>query len=125
VFRELYKPFAEGGDVYDGEAQRQSQIKGIPVFISEYGGIKWDVEGKNAKSWGYGDAPKTEDEFIQRYRGLTNTLLDNPHMFGFCYTQLYDIEQETNGLYTYSRTPKFDMEVIKKINSRKAVVEDM
>ena len=47
-------------------------------------------------------------------------LLDNPKMFGFCYTQLYDVEQEMNGLYTYGRKPKFDMEIIRRINSRKA-----
>jgi hypothetical protein len=45
-------------------------------------------------------------------------------MFGFCYTQLYDIEQEENGLYTYDRKPKFDPAVLHAITSRKAVVED-
>ena len=59
----------------------------------------------------------TEDEYI------ADTLLDNERMFGFCYTQLYDIEQEQNGLYTYSREPKFDMEIFRKINSRKAAIE--
>lgn len=51
-------------------------------------------------------------------------LLDNPKMFGFCYTQLYDVEQEMNGLYTYGRKPKFDMEIIRRINSRKAAIEE-
>ena len=45
-------------------------------------------------------------------------------MFGFCYTQLYDVEQEVNGLYTYHRKPKFDPEIFRKINSRKAKIED-
>jgi hypothetical protein len=45
-------------------------------------------------------------------------------MFAFCYTQLYDVEQELNGLYTYERKPKFDMDVIKAINARKAAIED-
>jgi hypothetical protein len=31
---------------------------------------------------------------------------------GFCYTQLTDVEQEQNGLYTYRREPKFPPEVI-------------
>ena len=53
-----------------------------------------------------------------------DALLDNPHMFAFCYTQLYDVEQELNGLYTYERKPKFDMDVIKAINARKAAIED-
>ena len=47
-------------------------------------------------------------------------------MLGFCYTQLYDVEQEQNGLYTYDRDKKFDdkiYEEIKKINTRKAAIE--
>ena len=82
------------------------------------------MEGSNEASWGYGDGPKTEGEFIARYKGLTDALLDNPHMFGFCYTQLYDVEQETNGLYTYGRKPKFDMEIFRKINGRRAAIEE-
>ena len=78
----------------------------------------------NKDSWGYGDGPRTEEEFLARYKGLTDVLLDNPKMFGFCYTQLYDVEQEMNGLYTYNRKPKFDMEIIRKINSRKAAIEE-
>lgn len=119
-----YAEFAAGGDLWDNHAYRQTPVKGVPVFISEYGGIKWDVEGVNEQSWGYGDGPKTEEEFFSRYKGLTDALLDDVHMFGFCYTQLYDVEQEMNGLYTYSRKPKFDMKLIKAINSRKAAIED-
>ena len=78
----------------------------------------------NKDSWGYGDGPRTEEEFLARYKGLTDVLLVNPKMFGFCYTQLYDVEQEMNGLYTYGRKPKFDMEIIRKINSRKAAIEE-
>lgn len=124
VFAASYEAFAEGGPLTDRMADRQTPVPGIPVFISEYGGIKWDVEGSLADSWGYGDGPKTEEEYIARYRGLTDALLDNPHMFGFCYTQLYDVEQEVNGLYTYDRKPKMDMEIFRKINSRKAAIED-
>ena len=96
----------------------------IPTFISEYGGIKWDEEGVEKDGWGYGAGPATKEEFLNRYKGLTDALLDNPHMFAFCYTQLYDVEQELNGLYTYERKPKFDMDVIKAINARKAAIED-
>lgn len=45
-------------------------------------------------------------------------------MFGFCYTQLYNIEQEINGLYTYERKPKFDMTQIHQVNAAKAAIED-
>jgi hypothetical protein len=37
---------------------------------------------------------------------------------GFCYTQLTDIEQETNGLLTYHRHPKVAPEEIASIHER-------
>lgn len=43
---------------------------------------------------------------------------------GFCYTQLYDVEQETNGLYDYDRNPKFDVKIFYEINTQKAAIED-
>ena len=48
----------------------------------------------------------------------------NPQMFGFCYTQLTDVEREQNGLYTYDRKAKFDPAVIHKIFSEKAAYEE-
>ena len=116
---EIFKQKHNKSVLYQGE-----YVKGTPVFISEYGGIKWDVDSGNRNAWGYGNAPTSIEEFIDRYRGLTDILLDNPHIFGFCYTQLYDVEQETNGLYTYDRKPKFDISIFKAINERKAKIED-
>ncbi|HNT35741.1 MAG TPA: glycoside hydrolase family 2 TIM barrel-domain containing protein, partial [bacterium] len=91
-----------------------------PFFISEFGGIGWNLQD----GWGYGSSPKTEEEFYTRYEGLTNVLLDNRGMFGFCYTQLTDVEQEQNGLYRYDRTPKFDAKRIQRITSRRARYEE-
>ncbi len=130
TFRERYDQFVKEG-ILDVDSNVTKNFHkagrhvygGEPVCISEYGGIKWDADG-GARSWGYGNAPKTEEEFVERYRGLTNALLENEKLFGFCYTQLYDVEQEKNGLYTYNRVPKFDMKVFKKINRTKAAVED-
>lgn len=118
-----YADFKAGGKLPDTFPQRQTPVDGIPVFISEFGGIRWDA-GDRADSWGYGNAPGTEEEFVERYRGLADVLLDNPRISGFCYTQLYDVEQEQNGLYTYERKPKFNMEHFRRINSRKAAVEE-
>lgn len=98
---------------------------GQPVFVSEYGGIKWETD-KSVKSWGYGKDVKTPEEFAQRYCGLTDALITNKKMFGFCYTQLYDIEQEQNGLYTYDRQKKFDEAIYQKIiavNTKIAEIE--
>lgn len=126
-FAACYEDFKTGGDFQDENSHRQKYIKGLPVFISEYGGIKWDISNSKV-AWGYGDAPKSEKQFIERYKGLTETLLSNPNIMGFCYTQLYDIEQETNGIYTYERKPKFApdiLETIKKINQEPAEIEKM
>lgn len=98
---------------------------GEPIYVSEYGGIKNAPNGNDG--WGYGDAPKTEKEFIERYRSLTETLISNPHIAGLCYTQLYDVEQEQNGLYNYDRSAKFNEEVIKTLKAvmqKKAAIED-
>lgn len=93
----------------------------IPFFISEYGGICW---ANDQTGWGYGDAPKTHEEFLTRLKGLTDVLMDSKKMIGLCYTQLTDVEQEQNGLYTYDRKPKFDASEIYPIFARKAAIED-
>ena len=69
----------------------------------------------------------TEHQYLtllQRYKELTEILLSNPNMFAFCYTQLTNVEQEVNGLYTYERVAKFDPAVIHKINTQKAAIEN-
>ena len=72
---------------------------------------------KKIKSWGHGDKfrPKTIQEVYQRMEDLTKVILDTKHIQGFCYTQLTDVEQETNGVYLYDRNLKFNMNRIKKI----------
>ena len=126
VFKANYDVFANGGELWDqvnhrGLGVRQTYDGKLPVFISEYGGIGWSMgEG----GWGYGNGPKTEQEFIERFRGLTDTILDNPRIMGLCYTQLTNVEQEQNGLYTYDRKPKFPVEIFREILTRKAAIED-
>ena len=124
VFAERYRDFSQGGPLPDNHGYRQKPVEGVPVFISEYGGIKWNVDQEDREdAWGYGDGPGTREEYLERYRRLTDVLLDNPRMFGFCFTQLYDVELEVNGLYTYDRKAKFDMDIIRQINSRQAAIE--
>ena len=121
-FAEHYEKLVSEGTMFGYFPTRQVYEGGM-TFVSEYGGLQWS-RGDRGDAWGYGNAPKSEEEFIERYKGLTDVLLDNEKMFGFCYTQLYDIEQEQNGLYYYDRTPKFDPEIFKAINARKAAIED-
>ena len=120
-YAELEKP---DGDprVWDSFYKRE-KYAGEPVFVSEYGGIRWCVD-ERADAWGYGQGPSTEEEFMDRLKGLTDVLLNNSRLCGYCYTQLYDIEQETNGLYTYDRKAKFDAQALRNIFGRKARIEE-
>ena len=126
TFREHYDRLMTEGVLYDRFDSRQT-YRGGPTFVSEYGGIRW-AEGQSDKdqsvSWGYGNDVANEEEFFARFKGLTDTLLDNKEMLGLCYTQLTDVEQEQNGLYTYRRQPKFDAKRFYDILSRKSAIEE-
>lgn len=125
--------FRDGYIGYNGKidsfrlSYRSSQVytPDLPFFLSEFGGMKWVPAGSDGGSgWGYGGAPESEDEFFTRYEKLVSALLDAPNIMGFCYTQLYDIEQEQNGLYTYGRGDKFsDYSRIIAANTRPAAIE--
>lgn len=100
------------------------EYRGQPVVVSEYGGTWWNPAEVDSKAWGYGDRPKSEEEFIERFTALTDVLLRNPHIAGLCYTQLTDVEQEVNGLYTFDRKPKFAPELLRKAMEKKAAIEE-
>lgn len=122
-FREYYKD-AKNGVVLDQIERRhegRQKYNGEPLFMSEYGGIRNSI---SSEGWGYGNAPKDDAEYLDRYKKLTDVLLDNECFLGFCYTQLYDVEQEVNGLMTYDRKFKFDPKIFYDINTRKAAIED-
>ena len=119
LFRARYLPLEQGKPVRFPHYPQG----GCPTFISEFGGIWWNPNDLE-HGWGYGNRPQSEEEFLSRYKGLVDALLDNTAISGFCYTQLTDVEQEVNGLYTYDRRPKFPAEVIRAINMRKAAIED-
>lgn len=116
AFRARYEGVAAGEVIHS--PRNHFDIR--PCFISEYGGIRWAPDGAG---WGYGNAPSTAEEFIERFRGLTRALIENPFITGLCYTQLTDVEQEVNGLYTYDRHPKFDPAVLREILSAPAASE--
>lgn len=122
AFAAHYAPMANGGEVYDW-CDRQ-HYGGQPYWVSEYGGILWN-DSPN-EGWGYGKGPETQEAYVRRFVGLTETLLTNPNICGLCYTQLYDVEQEKNGIYTYARMPKFPPELMEQMRQalcRRAAIE--
>jgi beta-galactosidase/beta-glucuronidase len=97
---------------------------GQPFFVSEFGGIWWNAQAAHgADSWGYGERCRTIEEVYARFEGLCNVLLDDPGMFGYCYTQLTDVWQEQNGVLNFDRTKKLDLERLRRIQQRKAAIE--
>ena len=98
--------------------------RGQPYFVSEFGGIWWNPElAAGEESWGYGGRPANIDEFYDRFDKLCAVLLDNPDMFGYCYTQLTDIYQEQNGIYKFDRSGKFDLSRLRAAQQRPAAIE--
>lgn len=103
--------------------------EGQPYLVDEYGGTWW-VEGSEAdgtdidESWGYGDRPRSIEEVYHRIEKMTEALTAHPYISGFTYTQLTNVEQEENGIYTYDRRAKFDAERLRRIFGAPAAIED-
>jgi hypothetical protein len=98
--------------------------QGQPYFVSEFGGIWWNPKAKPGDaSWGYGDRPKSLEEFYTRFEKLCRVLLDHPRMFGYCYTQLTDVYQEQNGIFFFDRKKKYDLKRVRAAQLRKAAIE--
>lgn len=86
---------------------------GEPILLTEFGGIGFKVGENNG--WGY-TSVKDEQEFIADYRRVMEAVYASQALHGYCYTQLTDVEQEINGLLTYHREPKCELEKIREIN---------
>jgi hypothetical protein len=96
------------------------RYNGSPVFLSELGGIGYvrpaDAGKVPANAWGYAGVETSADAALKRMRGLYEAIAKIRRIAGICYTQLYDVEQEVNGLLTYDRQLKFDPAEIRSIN---------
>lgn len=91
------------------------EYKGQPMMISEYGGIAFCGD----KGFGYGNKVQTEEEFIKRFDAVTTAIKEIPYICGYCYTQLADVQHETNGLMDMERSFKVDPQAIREINLRR------
>lgn len=99
--RELYA----NGYAYDGK----------PIILTEFGGIAFS-DGRD-DTWGYNGKVVDSDAYFNRLKALLNRVKDDKVLSGFCYTQLTDVMQETNGLLTPDRKPKLELDVYHSIFS--------
>ncbi|MCU1491078.1 MAG: glycoside hydrolase [Acidimicrobiaceae bacterium] len=89
--------------------------QGQPVVLSEFGGVALAADPD--PDWHGYSVARTSDELADRLEDLFGAVQDGGELAGFCYTQLVDTEQESNGLCWPDRTPKLPAERIRAIVS--------
>ncbi len=95
-----------------GKALADRQFyRGQPIVISEFGGVSLS----NQNGWGYGEKAADGNDLEKRISSLLETIGRLDYLSGYCYCQLTDVEQETNGLLTADRKCKLNAEEIRKI----------
>ena len=79
------------------------RYQGQPLFVSEYGGFG------HYRS-------RVPGDLLEQYQAATLAIARRPRIRGFCYTQLYDVYQERDGLLTFDRQPKVPLEALRAFN---------
>lgn len=104
--------FAQAKNDFDSEhiyfKEIQLTVKDRPLFVSECGGYSLQIPehyyNKN-KQYGYG-ACESKEVLTERIEKMYRIMILSSAADGLCgcvYTQLSDVEDEINGLYTYDR----------------------
>jgi len=93
--------------------------------LGEYGGLGLPIQGHmwSAENWGY-QGTASKENLTERYIQLMRRVYMHKEEHGLCaavYTQITDVETETNGLITYDReVMKIDVDKVKQANLGKA-----
>ncbi len=78
-------------------------------MLSEFGGLPFGVEGHLAaeKVYGYGSV-KDQKDLNQRFQEMIRWAesLEDEGFIGYVYTQVSDVEEEINGIFTFDRRVK-------------------
>lgn len=85
-----------------------------PVMLTEFGGVSYAPGTPFEDSWGY-SAASSADDFAARVGEIVRAVRASSSLVGFCYTQLTDTRQETNGLCDEDRKPKLPVEDLRRI----------
>ncbi len=98
-----------------------AKYRGQPVILSEVGGflsVPADTPKKDLDPlYQFYGSTSGADELLRQYRDIMEAIARLPFAVGFCYTQLTDVEQETNGLLTYDRREKIDPASIAEVHA--------
>lgn len=92
--------------------QLQAFLAGdAPLMITEFGGVSLATD---REAWGYAEV-SSDSEYATLLLHLFEALRASPVVTGFCYTQLVDTGQETNGLLFADGTPKLPIPALHHI----------
>ncbi|RDW64604.1 putative glycoside hydrolase family 2 protein [Coleophoma cylindrospora] len=88
---------------------------GAVIMNTEFGGVNIALAVRDSvDEWGYTTASDPQD-LLLRIERLMKAIVQGGHCSGFVYTQLTDVEQETNGLYSFDRKEKLSAEKVKAV----------
>ncbi|KAI2636135.1 glycoside hydrolase family 2 protein [Xylaria nigripes] len=96
---------------------------GAPIMNTEFAGVNIASTGVKSEEiqpqggggdWGYTTASDASD-LLKRIEALVKAVIQGSHVTGFVYTQLSDIEQEVNGVYSFDRKEKIPAAEVKRI----------
>lgn len=119
ILRDRYRDRAAIDDMIHGvgPAGRRLVLHGDvsdkPVMLTEFGGISFDIH-RTEDAWGYTDA-RTAEDFRERIAAVMSAVHASRALAGYCYTQLADTLQETNGLVGADRVPKLPVAEIRAL----------
>ncbi|SEI10970.1 MULTISPECIES: sugar-binding domain-containing protein [unclassified Leifsonia] len=105
------------GSVFTSAGRRlivdASQGTDAPLMVTEFGGVSY-TETDQGDAWGYSTATSSAD-LVERLRALVGAIRSSGAIAGYCYTQLADTGQETNGVLFEDRRPKAPLEEFRAI----------
>lgn len=90
------------------------QDRGQPVMLTEFGGVSYTANTPYENSWGYSSV-SDEKAFKSRFTAIVEAVRLASELRGFCYTQLTDTRQETNGICDENRVPKMRVDEVRAV----------
>lgn len=109
---------ASGRRLLVGTPEERAATAAKPVILSEFGGVSSAPTGDG--SWGYRHVDSAE-HLEEHLVGLFAAVRESGMLAGWCYTQLTDTAQETNGLADENRVPKLPVERLRALVEGTAV----
>ena len=86
-----------------------AKVDGLPILLTECGGIGYAPGELQGDEFAYGDLPNTLEELEQRCQNVAAIISPIAKLQGFVWTQLTDVQQEINGLVYFDRTEKLSI----------------